>query len=56
MPNWKTYEASTRLLSAIIAAHPDVKLNYNGKRKQVYYAALNLLTLSCHEFHLSLSK
>ncbi|KAG9241581.1 hypothetical protein BJ878DRAFT_545099 [Calycina marina] len=29
MPNWKTYEASTRLLSAIIAAHPGLKLNYD---------------------------
>ncbi|OBT95909.2 hypothetical protein VE01_06093 [Pseudogymnoascus verrucosus] len=28
MPNWKTYESSVRLLSAILAAHPDLKLNY----------------------------
>jgi len=56
MPNWKTYEASTRLLSAIIAAHPEVKLNYNGKLKQVYYTVLNPLTLFCHELYLSLSK
>ncbi|OBT78598.1 hypothetical protein VF21_02283 [Pseudogymnoascus sp. 05NY08] len=29
MPNWKTYESSVRLLSAILAAHPDLKLNYS---------------------------
>lgn len=29
MPNWKTYESSVRLLSAILAAHPDIKLNYS---------------------------
>ncbi|KAH6666957.1 hypothetical protein B0J14DRAFT_490240 [Halenospora varia] len=28
MPNWKTYESSVRLLSAIIAAHPNLKLDY----------------------------
>ncbi|KAH8654136.1 hypothetical protein BGZ60DRAFT_386768 [Tricladium varicosporioides] len=28
MPNWKTYESSVRLLSAIIAAHPGLKLDY----------------------------
>jgi hypothetical protein len=32
MPNWKTYESSVRLLSAIIAAHPELKLNYAGKQ------------------------
>jgi len=30
MPNWKTYEASVRLLSAIIAAHPSLQLNYKA--------------------------
>ncbi|CAL3970304.1 unnamed protein product [Diplocarpon coronariae] len=29
MPNWKSYESSVRLLSAIIAAHPQLKLNYD---------------------------
>jgi len=29
MPNWKSYESSVRLLSAIIAAHPGLKLNYD---------------------------
>ncbi|TVY40897.1 hypothetical protein LSUB1_G002345 [Lachnellula subtilissima] len=29
MPNWKTYESSVRLLSAIVAAHPSLKLNYD---------------------------
>ncbi|XMA09739.1 hypothetical protein WAI453_002530 [Rhynchosporium graminicola] len=28
MPNWKSYESSVRLLSAIIAAHPTLKLDY----------------------------
>jgi hypothetical protein len=30
MPNWKSYESSVRLLSAIVAAHPGLKLNYDG--------------------------
>jgi len=30
MPNWKSYESSVRLLSAIIAAHPGLKLNYDA--------------------------
>ncbi|KIM99632.1 hypothetical protein OIDMADRAFT_55547 [Oidiodendron maius Zn] len=34
MPNWKTYESSVRLLSAIIAAHPDLKLNYDEVGKK----------------------
>ncbi|TAQ86433.1 hypothetical protein B7494_g5243 [Chlorociboria aeruginascens] len=29
MPNWKSYESTVRLLSAVIAAHPDLKLNYD---------------------------
>jgi hypothetical protein len=40
MPNWKSYESSVRLLSAIIAAHPDLKLNYDGK--QIEFLALKL--------------
>jgi hypothetical protein len=36
MPNWKTYESSVRLLSAIIAAHPDLKLNYDGKQEHLF--------------------
>ncbi|KAF7956690.1 hypothetical protein EAE96_004022 [Botrytis aclada] len=28
MPNWKTYEATVRLLSAIVAAHPNLKFDY----------------------------
>ncbi|ATZ51687.1 hypothetical protein BCIN_07g02830 [Botrytis cinerea B05.10] len=28
MPNWKSYEATVRLLSAIVAAHPNLKLDY----------------------------
>lgn len=35
MPNWKTYESSVRLLAAIVAAHPDLKLNYAGMCKHV---------------------
>ncbi|KAH8805948.1 hypothetical protein F5884DRAFT_755497 [Xylogone sp. PMI_703] len=35
MPNWKTYESSVRLLAAIIAAHPGLKLNYEETAK--YY-------------------
>ncbi|KAG0646543.1 hypothetical protein D0Z07_7656 [Hyphodiscus hymeniophilus] len=33
MPNWKSYESSVRLLSAIIAAHPGLKLNYDEVSK-----------------------
>ncbi|KAM3088969.1 hypothetical protein ACMFMG_000589 [Clarireedia jacksonii] len=33
MPNWKSYEATVRLLSAIIAAHPNLKLDYNEVAK-----------------------
>lgn len=29
--NFKTYEAQARLLAAVIAAHPELKLNYKGK-------------------------
>ncbi|RDL36409.1 uncharacterized protein BP5553_05761 [Venustampulla echinocandica] len=35
MPNWKSYESSVRLLSAIIAANPNLKLNYDEVGK--YY-------------------
>jgi hypothetical protein len=31
MPNWKSQESTVRLLSAIIAAHPELKLKYDGK-------------------------
>ncbi|KAK6581052.1 hypothetical protein PZA11_006540 [Diplocarpon coronariae] len=34
MPNWKSYESSVRLLSAIIAAHPQLKLNYDAIARQ----------------------
>ncbi|TGO42507.1 hypothetical protein BHYA_0007g00060 [Botrytis hyacinthi] len=35
MPNWKSYEATVRLLSAIVAAHPNLKLDYAAISK--YY-------------------
>ncbi|KAF5874488.1 uncharacterized protein Bfra_004498 [Botrytis fragariae] len=35
MPNWKSYEATVRLLSAIVAAHPSLKLDYAAISK--YY-------------------
>lgn len=28
--NFKTYEAQSRLIASIIAAHPELKLNYKG--------------------------
>jgi hypothetical protein len=43
MPNWKTYESSVRLLSAIIAAHPDLKLNYDGKQTNFLVSVFVLL-------------
>lgn len=33
MPNWKSYESAVRLLSAIIAADPTRKLNYEGEQQ-----------------------
>ncbi|KAI9729495.1 MAG: hypothetical protein M1818_008518 [Claussenomyces sp. TS43310] len=33
MPNWKTYESAIRLLSAVVAANPDIKLNYQDISK-----------------------
>ncbi|KAG9236712.1 hypothetical protein BJ875DRAFT_503184 [Amylocarpus encephaloides] len=33
MPNWKSYESSVRLLSAIVAAHPGLKLDYGEVAK-----------------------
>lgn len=38
MPNWRTYESSVRLLSAILAAHPTMKLNYDGKH-QIFFSS-----------------
>ncbi len=29
--NFKTYEAQARLLAAVVAAHPELKLNYKGE-------------------------
>lgn len=31
--NFRTYEAQSRLLTAVIAAHPGLKLNFKGKSK-----------------------
>jgi len=33
MPNWKSYESSVRLLSAVLAAHPELRLNYGEVAK-----------------------
>lgn len=44
MPNWKTYESSVRLLSAILAAHPDLKLNYAGTFKSVFSVSLFIIS------------
>lgn len=30
--NYKTYEAQARMVRAIVAAHPEVKWNYKGKK------------------------
>lgn len=29
--NFKTYEAQSRLLAAVLAAHPELKLNFKGE-------------------------
>lgn len=31
--NYKTFEAQARLIRAIVAAHPEVKWNYKGKKQ-----------------------
>jgi hypothetical protein len=48
MPNWKTYESSVRLLSAIIAAHPDLKLNYDGKQAYFFTISPHLTSSFLH--------
>ncbi len=32
--NYKTYEAQARMVRAIVAAHPEVKWNFKGKRRK----------------------
>ena len=44
MPNWKTYESSVRLLSAIVAAHPGLKLNYDGMLWHLIFTQLNTVS------------
>jgi hypothetical protein len=38
--NYKTYEAQARMVRAIVAAHPEVKWNYKGKKLSVSLFAL----------------
>jgi hypothetical protein len=40
MPNWRSYDSSVRLLSAILAAHPELRLNYQGG---FHYSSIYLL-------------
>jgi hypothetical protein len=57
MPNWKSYDSSVRLLSAILAAHPELKLNYQGQFTFLFYRPtraqtshiLSTLTICCPE-------
>lgn len=34
--NYKTYEAQARMVRAIVAAHPEVKWNYKGKKPEQF--------------------
>lgn len=38
--NWKSYESMVRLVSAIVAAHPELKLNYAGEQLFHYFIHL----------------
>lgn len=38
--NFKTYEAQTRLLAAVIATNPGLKLDFTGKEKPTIYVFL----------------
>jgi hypothetical protein len=42
MPNWKSYDSSVRLLSAILAAHPELKLNYQGRYIHLHFSSSRL--------------
>jgi hypothetical protein len=44
--NFKTYEAQSRLIAAVIAAHPELKLNYKGKNRSISRQLL-LVSPSC---------
>lgn len=40
--NFKTYEAQARLLAAVVAAHPGLKLDYKGKSDSVNLSGVSL--------------
>ena len=44
--NFKSFEVQARLLRAIVAAHPEVKWNYKGKRLPHFCPFLSLSLLS----------
>ncbi len=52
MPNWKSYESSVRLLSAIVAAHPGLKLNYDGTRN-IFLLIISSIFASAHPLYTS---
>ena len=35
--NYKSFEAQARMVRAIVAAHPEVKWNYKGKKVAICY-------------------
>lgn len=43
--NWKTYESQNRLLAAIVAAHPELKLNFKC-RSCVFFESSSLILLT----------
>lgn len=51
--NFRSYEGQLRLLTAVVAAHPELKLNYKGTSKTatVFTGAIFLLP---HLYHLAL--
>lgn len=48
--NFRSYEGQLRLLTAVVAAHPELKLNYKGKSNVISlfsYAIFLHLALAC---------
>lgn len=43
--NYKTYEAQARMVRAIVAAHPEVKWNYKGKKAHFSHILLPISRL-----------
>lgn len=47
MPNWKTYESTIRLIAAVLAAHPELKLNYAGTFRNTFKHIQSIFAFTC---------